>query len=151
MKAKEYLQQVGKLNRLIENKTIEREQWRSMATSTGTFSDGERVQSSGSKQKMEDAVIRYADLEREINRCIDAFVNARQDVIRTIEQLPTTEYDILHKIYIQGKLLEDVADIYDRTYSWATTVHGRALKAVQDILDRKEKCREEMQNLWKDV
>lgn len=137
VKAKEYLQQVGKLNRLIENKMIEREQWKSMATSTGTFSDGERVQSSGSQQKMADAVGRYVDLEKEIDRCIDAYVDTKQNVIRTIEQLPTTEYDILHKIYIQGKLLEDVADIYDRTYSWATTVHGRALKAVQDILDER--------------
>lgn len=56
-------------------------------------------------------------------------------MIRTIEQLPENEYDLLHRIYIQGKTMDDVADAYGKTYSWATTVHGRALKRVQNILD----------------
>lgn len=151
MKAKEYLDQVKKLNRLIENKMAEREQWRSMATSTGTFSNGERVQTSGSQQKMADAVCRYMDLEKEIDSCIDRYVDARQDVIATIEQLPAVEYDLLHKIYIQEIELADIPNICGKSYSWVTKVHGWALKAVQDILDRKEKYREEMQNLRKDV
>jgi hypothetical protein len=31
--------------------------------------------------------------------------------------------------------LLDVAIACERTYSWVTTVHGRALKNVQEILD----------------
>lgn len=151
MKAKEYLQQVEKLNRLIENKMAEKEQWISMATSTGTFSDGDRVQTSGSQQKMADAVCRYIDLEKEIDRCIDKYVDARQDVIATIEQLPGKEYDLLHKIYIQGIELADMPNVCGKSYSWVTKVHGWALQKVQDILDRKERYREEMQNLRKNV
>ena len=138
MDAKRYLQQVSKLNRLIENKMIELAQWKSMATITGTFSDGDRVQSSGNQQKMAEAVGRYVDIEREMDACIDRYIDTKNEVIRMIEQLPATEYDVLHKIYIQDKPLEDVAAIYDRTYSWVTTVHGRALKMVQDMLDGKE-------------
>lgn len=137
MDAKKYLQQVSKLNKLIENKMIEREQWKSIATSTGTFSEGERVQSSGNKQKLADAVGRYVDLEKEIDRCIDAYVDAKQEVIQTIEQLPEVEYDILHKRYIQGKELDEIATIYGKSYSWITSAHGRAVKKVQDILDGK--------------
>ncbi len=149
MDAKAYLQQVSKLNKLIENKMIERAQWRSMATSTGTFSDGERVQSSGSQQKMADAVGRYVDIEKELDECIDRYIDTKNEVIRMIEQLPATEYDVLHKIYIQGKQLEDVADIYNRTYSWVTTVHGRALKAVQDMLDGKEQYDKDRKTIGK--
>lgn len=138
MDAKKYLQQVSKLNKLIENKMIELAQWKSMATSTGTFSDGERVQSSGSQQKMAEAVGRYVDIERELDACIDRYIDKKNEVILMIEQLPPVEYDVLHKIYIQDKQLAEVADIYDRAYSWATTVHGRALKMVQDLLDGKE-------------
>lgn len=138
MDAKKYLQQVNKLNKLIENKMIEKEQWKSIATSTGTFSDGERVQSSGSQQKMADAVCKYVEIEAEIDECIDRYIDMKAEAIRMIEQLPAVEYDILHKIYIQGKTLADVAIIYDRAYSWATTVHGRAIKGVQDMLDRRE-------------
>lgn len=139
MKAKEYLQQVGKLDKLIQNKMIEKEQWKAIATNITTHSDGERVQSSGSKQKMADAVVRYVEIEAEIDRCIDIYVDKKQEVIQTIEQLPATEYDVLHKIYIQGHELEDVADICGKTYSWVTTVHGRAVKMVQGILDERSR------------
>lgn len=140
MNAKTYLQQVEKINAIIQNKLIEKEQWMSMATSTTTSSDGERVQSSGSQQKMADAVIRMVEMEEEIDRYIDILVDTKQDVIRTIEMLPVIEYDLLHKVYIQFKSIDEAAEMMGKSYSWATTVHGRALKHVNDILnERKER------------
>lgn len=134
--AKEYLQQIRKLDMIITNKIAEKEQWSAMAMSvTASFSGGERVQASGSQQKMENAIVRYVDLEKEIDRRIDDLVDTKVKVIQTIERLPAIEYDILHKVYIQYKELYEVAEDYNKTYSWATTVHGRALKDLQDILN----------------
>lgn len=138
MKAKEYLQQVSKLSKLINNKIIEKKQWKDIALGTTASSDGERVQASGSQQKMADAVCKYVAIEQEIDEYIDEMIETRKDVIKTIEQLPATEYDLLHIIYIQEKTLDDVADKYHKTYSWTTTVHGRALKHVQNMLDVRE-------------
>ena len=135
MKAKDYLQKVSKLDKMIKNKMVEIEQWKAVAMGTTAPSDGERVQASGSQQKMADAVCRYVEIEKQLDKCIDRLIDTKQDVIRTIEQLPENEYDLLHRIYIQGKTMDDVADAYGKTYSWATTVHGRALKRVQNILD----------------
>lgn len=135
MKAKDYLQKVSKLDKMINNKMVEIAQWKAIAQGTTGHSDGERVQASGSQQKMADAVCRYVEIEKQLDKCIDKLIDTKQDVIRTIEQLPENEYDLLHKIYIQGKSMDDVADAYGKTYSWATTVHGRALKRVQNILD----------------
>ena len=138
MKAKDYLQQVSKLDRMIQNKLIERCQWKSIALSTGSCSsEQERVQSSGNKSRMEDAVIRLIEMEEEIDRYIDELIDTKKDVIRTIEKLPVAEYDVLHKVYIQFKTLDEAAAMMDKSYSWATTVHGRALKHVQEILERK--------------
>lgn len=137
MKAKDYLQQVQKIDVIIKNKIIEKEQWMSMATSTTASSDGERVQLSGSQQKMADAVVRYVELEADIDRYINSLIDTKKDVIEVIEQLPAIEYDILHRVYIQYKDLNDVAAEYGKTYSWITTVHGRALQHVQDILDER--------------
>lgn len=108
MTAKEYLLQVKKLDMMISNKLAEVEHWKSIATSTTISGDGERVQSSGSQQKMADAVARYMDIEREINAAIDKLVERRQEIIKTIEQLPPIEYDMLHKVYVQFRTLEDV-------------------------------------------
>ena len=86
---------------------------------------------------MADAVGSYLDIEREIDEQVDKLYDTRQEVICVIEKLNTTEYDLLHKVYVQYFSLYEVADMYAKTYSWATTVHGRALKNVQKILDEK--------------
>ena len=135
MIAKDYLMQVTKLDKLINNKLIEIEQWKARAISTTAQSDGERVQASGSQQKMADAICRYMQIESEVNDQIDRLVDRKQEIIATIEQLPVTEYDLLHKKYIQGIELVDISIEMDKSYSWVTTVHGRALLHVQKILD----------------
>ena len=140
MKSKEYLLQIRKLDTLINNKLAEVDHWKSVAFGTGAWSDGERVQSSGNKQKMASAVDRYVDIQAEITADIDKLINLKQEVIRTIEVLPEKEYDVLHKFYVQGMTFDDIADFHERSYSWATSVHGRALASLQRVLDeRKEK------------
>lgn len=88
---------------------------------------------------MADAVCRYVDMEKEIDADIDRLVDAKREVIEVIEQLSAVEYDVLHKVYVQYMTFDQIADIYDRSYSMITTIHGRALKNVQKILeDRKD-------------
>lgn len=146
MKAKDFLVQLKKLDKLIENKLSEREHWLSMATSTTAASapeTGIRVQSSGNQQKMAAAVERYIDIESDINACIDRLYDEKQKIISVIEQLDLVQYDILHKMYVGVRRnhkthylsFDEVADEYERSYSWATTMHGIALKNVQKIID----------------
>ena len=160
MDAKKYLQQARKLEKMIRNKLIEIAQWKAIATGTVGQSDGERVQTSGSQDKMANAVCMYSDIEKEYNRCLAELRQSKDEIVHTIEQLPATEYDVLHKVYIgvvkkdkKGReyteylSLEDVAEIYDKTYSWATTVHGRAIKEVQKILDERKNRLEQIKKL----
>ena len=137
MNAKDYLLQIQKLDRLIENKLMEVAHWKAVATGTTVCSEGDRVQSSGSKQRMADAVCRYLNMEDEINADIDRLVDIKQDIIKTIEQLPVKEYDLLHKIYVQGMEMYEAAVEMDKSYRWATSVHGRALANVQKLLDER--------------
>lgn len=111
MNAKEYLNQLVKLDTIIQNKMVEKEQWLDIAL--GVTSGGksilverngkselhnmERVQSSGSQQKMADAIDRFVDLEREINQLVDGLIDMKREIVRTIELLNATEYDVLHK------------------------------------------------------
>lgn len=147
MKAKDYLLQVEKANKMIDNKLVELEQWKAMATGITANAEGERVQSSGSQQKMADAVSRYVDIQNEVDKQIDRLVELKKEVISTIEQLPSDEYDMLHKMYI-GRVdeegceiiymsLEEIADSKKITYKWAATIHGRALQKVQKIIDER--------------
>ena len=138
MKAQEFLRQVRKLDLQITNKLIERQQWKDIALGITANMDGERVQSSGAKSKMANAVEKCVDMEAEIDSLIDKLIETKKEVIQAIEQLDSpTEYDVLHRRYIQFLSLQEVADHYRKDYGWATTTHGRALKSLQSILDKK--------------
>ena len=132
-----YLEQVPKLNAMIGNKMAEVEQWRGIALGVTTNSEGERVQSSGSQQKMADAIDRVVDLQAEINEMVDKLINTKQEIISNIEQLSATEYDVLHKRYIQGMQYDEIGASRGKSKSWATTIHGRALENLKVILSSK--------------
>lgn len=139
--AQVYLEQVEKLDAIIENKLIEKQQWKDIALSITGNTEGERVQSSGGKSKTANAIEKCIDMEAEIDGLIDLLVDTKKDVIQTIEQLQSPiQYKVLHMKYIQYKQYKefwDIADKFGKDYSWATTVHGRALNNVQRILDKK--------------
>ena len=138
MEVKSFLKQPEILDLRIKNKLIEIQQWKDIATGITANMDGERVQSSGAKSKMADAVIKCVDMEAEIDHLIDELIDRKKEVIQVIEQLDSaTEYNVLHMRYIQYLSLQDIADHYNRDYGWVTTTHGRALKSVQEILDEK--------------
>jgi hypothetical protein len=138
VQAKDFLKQVEKIDSKIKNKLIEQQQWRYIASSITANVGGEKVQSSGSQQKMANAIEKCVDMEREITALIDELVDTKREVIAIIEQVDSPiEYDVLHKIYIQYMTFQEVADYYGREYGWATTTHGRAKKSVQIILDKR--------------
>lgn len=138
MNAKAFLSEIKKIERLMENKKAEKAQWMDLALNiTGRY-DGERVKSTSDPHKLENAVIRSVDIEREIEECIVKLYRRKAEIIAVIEKLPVHEYDVLHKIYVQGFSLQEVADMKGRTYSMITTMHGMALKKVQKIIDAEE-------------
>ena len=138
MDAKNYLRQVEMLDVRIQNKLIERQQWRDIALGVTASVDGERIQASTSQQKMANAIEKCVDMESEIDALVDELITTKRDVIAVIEKLDSpTEYDILHKRYIQFLTLQEIADAYNRDYGWVTTTHGRALKNVQILLDKR--------------
>ena len=129
-----FLEQPERLDIIIKNKLIEKQQWRDIALGITASMEGERVQSSGSQQKMADAIGRCVDMEAEIDRLVDNLIDTKKEVVQAIERLDSpTEYNVLHMRYIQYKSLQEIADHYGMDYSWATTTHGRALKSLEEI------------------
>lgn len=138
MDDKDYLLQVKKLDLQIKNKLIEKQQWKDIALGITANMDGERVQSSGTKSKMADALVKCIDIDNEINALIDKLIDTKKDVIQTIEKLNSPlQYDVLHMHYIQFVTLQEIADKYGMSYDWAKQAHKRALKNVQRIRDEK--------------
>ncbi len=141
--AKQYLNQIKRLDTQINNKQIELEQLRVMSKSiTGIDYSSDKVQSTGSKDKLGDIVAKFVDKQNEINKLIDKFVDVKQEAINVIEQVSDVdEYNILHKRYVQYMTFDAIATSIIKkngermTYQWVCELHKRALIKVQQILD----------------
>ena len=130
---KAFLNQIMKINKLIEHKQEEIQQLRSMAMSTA-INLGERVQSSGSNQRMADTIDRYIDELKCLEDDIGRLLTIKKEVLHVIEQLPLEQYDLLYNVYVHGAKLKDYAVIADKSYNWVKSVHGTALLNVRQIL-----------------
>ncbi len=137
-KAQVFLERVERLDAIIQNKLIEKQQWKQIALGITANMEGERVQSSGAKDKMANAVERCVDIEVEIDRAVDNLVDTKKEVLQTIERLDSpTEYKLLHLRYVQYVPLKDIADMWGVEYTNVTTTHGRALKNVERLINEK--------------
>jgi hypothetical protein len=135
-----YLEQVEKQDAVIKNKLIEKQQWKEIAMGITANMDGERVQSSGAKDKMASAVEKLVDAEAEIDCLVDKLIDLKKEVTGVIEQVQSpTYYNLLHMRYIQYIPLKDIAERWHTEYTNVTTAHGKALKKVQEIVDKRKK------------
>lgn len=131
MNARAYLEQLETIDYKIINKLDRIKELKGNASGTSGASDGERVQSSGDKQRMAVTVASYVDLEREVE-CLEA---EKRAIEKTIEKLNGNQYDFLYKRYFLGMSAKRIARTKGMSESWGTTMHQRALQSLQKILD----------------
>lgn len=134
--AQVFLEQDERLKVQIECLLAEKQQWYDLSVSITACMDGERVQSSGSQDKMGNAVAVCVDMEGEIEQAVLSLAVKRKELAQVLERVENpTWYKLLHLRFIQHKQLKEVADIMNGSYDWAKTTQGRALACVQTILD----------------
>ena len=148
MDAKDYLQQISMYDELIANKRWELQQMRHSAEGMTSYAENvmingelhamEKVQSSGSLQRMADAVCGYVDMARIIEAALIRWEQKKQEIICTIQTLPVEEYRVLHLLYVRKMSLKEAATECDRSYSWAKGKHSSGLESLQRILDERE-------------
>ena len=131
MQAEKYLQRIKQIDVIIGNKIEDHKKWVEIAEGLGGASAGERVQSSKNLQQIPNAIGRYIDIEREI----DALKQERQAIISTIERLPTTEYDLVYKLYVKDFTLKELAYHFGKSYDWVKVKKRHALTLIQVIVD----------------
>ena len=139
MDARVYLQQIAKDDKLIQNKCVEVYQLRCLATSVTAPMGTEPVQTSGVSDKVGNISAKIVDLEAEINRMIDKFIDDKQERIKVIEQVDDVLlYTILHKHYVQYKKFVTIAEEEHYTEVHISKKHQEALEKVQGILDKQK-------------
>lgn len=109
---------------------------RQMSTSCTGATDGVRVVSSGTGDKLADLCGGAVDLEKEIRQIMDQLITAIQERSRFLGRLKPAEGDILHRRYIREQTLKEIAADTGKSYSSIAKAHSAALAAAQRLLDQ---------------
>ncbi len=131
MNAKEYLSQAMYIDQRIDSKLEQIMKLRESATkATATLSDMPRPDSPN-VQSMEETIVKIVDLEREINRDIDALVDLKAEARKVISKLDNPEQQlILEMRYLCYKSWAEIAEDLSFSESNVYKIHGEALKRI---------------------
>ena len=125
---KEYLRQLHRLEVCIEQRQEELNRLRELI-GCNAIDYGERVQTSPSADSIPNEVIRRAELEADISRKIERFLQLKHKIINEIQSLDNAVYvSILYKRYVEYKSLDEIAVEMNYSYRQVLRLHGMALQ-----------------------
>ena len=128
MTTKTYLSQIERLDRMIQNKLSEIYQLKTMAGSVTVSNEGERVQTSGDKDRMGSTVAKIVDLERETDELVNSFVKKRKRIIEQIYSIEDLDfYHVLSMRYVARDTFETIAVKTNWSIRKIFSLHGKAL------------------------
>ena len=144
MKAKIYLKQIKSMDAKINADVEELASLEALATRTTSVLGGDRVQTSGSQQKMADCVAKIVSMKEQINAEIDSFIEYKNKARELLFECDSECITLISKRYFQYKSWEEIAVDMNYTYQWVQGgLHQKALAQVQKALDeRMEKSNE---------
>lgn len=154
MNAKEYLEQIEKIDTLIKNKKIEigqlhkqtldvalsitpgGETIRKKNKKTGEVEwedvyGVEKVKSSSSGNSFANAVINNVDSVSKLEKKIKALELCREEIIESIESLPSAEYDVLYMVYARYLTYDEAAKERKCSKSTIERLHDKGLKSLE--------------------
>lgn len=138
MRAKDYLKNIRRIDRIISDKRDEIERLRELVTSI-SVPMGEKVQTSSTGDKQERMIIDYLTQSYELEDEIIRLSKERLEALRTIELLnDPAEYAVIYDCYVNG--IEDfnrIADNINRSYSFVVKRHSRGIKKIQEIINER--------------
>ena len=134
MTTKQYLNQIHRIDKMINNKLSEIYQLKNLACSISVSADSDRVQTSSNQDPLGNAVAKIVDLENEVNDCIDEFSEKRRKIITQIDSIEDQmQYQVLFSIYIERKTFEKIADDNEYSVRQILRIHGEALLQFEKL------------------
>lgn len=134
MTTKSYLDQVERLDRMIQNKLYEINKLKNIATSITIAPKEVNVQVSSDKDRMGSAVAKLLDLEKETENLVDDYINKRKRIIEQIDNIEDTNmYHVLSERYIMRKDLSVIAVEMGYSFKQVCRIHGNSLVEFEKL------------------
>lgn len=132
MTTKDYLNQISRINRMINNKIVELSQLKEIACSISAVSGEDRVMVTPNFDKIGTKQAKIDEMERNIDALVDEYIIKRDKIVSQIDSMEDENvYNVLFSRYIEKKTFEVIAT--EMNYSWRQTIrlHGIALKKFE--------------------
>ena len=134
MDTKQYLQQIERLDKMIQNKLSEIYQLKTMACSVTVSNEKERVQTSSDNDRLGSTVAKIVDLEKETDMLVDRFIDKRSHIISQIDGLDNIDYyHVLSMRYVARNTFEEIAKKTNWSIRKVFSIHGEALKEFERL------------------
>lgn len=132
MDTKQYLNQISRYDRLINNKLLEISELRELAYGISAITNKERIQSTPDYDRLGSAICKIEKMETQLDKMIDRYFDMKNTII---EQIGSIEdeiyYSILFSKYVEKKSFEKIADELQYSFRNTTRLHGRALQEFE--------------------
>ena len=129
MTAKEYLNQLISIEKLIQVKTTERERLMALATKVTSALNDCKVETSPDNTKTQNIIIKMAELREEIEEQASRYTSLYRKIEEEIDDIEDDRYKILLIMrYMKGASFSDIADELGYEKRWTLVLHKRALQ-----------------------
>lgn len=133
MTTKKYLNQISRLECMINNKLAEIAQLRELSRSISAVSTEERVRSTPNFDRIGSTYAKIDEMEKNLDKIIDDFTQKKQKIISQIDSMENENvYKILFSHYIKKKSFEKIAVEMDYSYRQTIRLHGKALQQFEE-------------------
>lgn len=135
--ARQYLEQVRKIDELITAKKEERRQlWHIATDSSAKLPDGMPHSYTGvTNRSFEDAMIKIIALDEDIGKELTRYTKIKAEICECLKKLPAKEYGVLHNHYI-GVIDKDEQRIKYLTWEEIAERRGKSVRHVYRIRDK---------------
>lgn len=138
MNAKEFLSRAYRLDKKIDWKIQQVASLNELATkATGTLTGMPRSPGSSSS-RLEDVVTKIVLMQETINADIDTLMDIKAEITEVIRSVENDDYrSLLELRYLCFKEWEVLAEEMHYSLRWTYVMHGRALAAVDRVLEKR--------------
>ena len=137
MTAEAFLEQYGDITAQIRRKKRLKEKCEAQTENITSHLTPDKVQSSGSLQKMAEAVEEALDLEDEIKELFILKNKVRKEIESVLNQISVRLCEVLYEKYLILTPEEDIATVIDRSEDRVSKLIKEGQEEVQRILDGK--------------
>lgn len=130
---KKYLQSIKRLDTIINSKIEILDMLRQLSNSINGFNENEKVQSSKNNDRMSDIISKIIDLEKEINKDIDRFVDIYKKAESIIGKVENDDCRTLLVLrYLNFRTWEEIAEEMNYSVRHIYRLHGEVLSYLKD-------------------